>query len=239
MQSRFQFAAVLSRLALLAGITPAAFGQGRLDIFVTPVPNAPFSALVEVERTIVQQNGAVTHLKTLRNIGRDGHGRIYTESRLLLPVASTASPRLLGMHLYDPQTRVSTMLDAQQKTFWTATVNRPPATQPPGSNLPPSEFTKQEDLGIRQIDGLAAHGMRETQAIPADDSGKEIVTTDESWYSEDLRINLVIKHDDPRHGSVAMTVTNMKIGEPDPALFRVPDGYVPAGSQLATENSPN
>ncbi len=225
----------LSCLVFLMAVPSGAFGQGGPDIFVTPVPNAPFSAMVDVERTIVQQNGVVTHLKTLRNVGRDGHGRIYTERRLLVPAASTATPELLGVHLYDPQTRISTMLDPQQKTFWTQVVNRPPATQPPGSNLPPSQFTKEEDLGTRQIDGMAAHGMRETQVIPAEanGSGKEIVTTDEHWYSEDLRINLVIKHDDPRHGSVAMTVTNVRIGEPDPALFRVPEGYGPAGSQPA------
>jgi hypothetical protein len=77
--------------------------------------------------------------------------------------------------------------------------------------------------------GLSAHRVRETQTIPAETigTGKEIVITDEYWYTEDLRINLVIKHNDPRSGSVAMTVTQVTLSEPDPALFRIPDDYTP------------
>lgn len=136
------------------------------------------------------------------------------------------------------------MLNPQQRTFSTETVNRPPATQPPAllyaspasSSLPQSEFAKEEDLGTHQIDGLPAHGIREIQTIPAEKSGtgKEIVTTDEYWYSEDLRIYLVIKHDDPRTGSVSMIVSEVTLSEPDPALFRIPDDYAPAGPRRPT-----
>lgn len=38
--------------------------------------------------------------------------------------------------------------------------------------------------------------------------------TDEYWYSESLRIYLVIKHDDPRTGSVSMTVSEVTVSEP-------------------------
>ncbi len=231
--------AAISCLVLLSAAAPGAFAQARLDIFVTPVPNVPFSGRIEVERSLVQPNGSVVHLKTLRNISRDSHGRIYNESRMLVPVSSTVTPKVIAIHLYDPQTRISTMLNPQERTFWSRTVNRPPATQPPAllyaspadSSVPQSEFTKEDDLGTRQIDGLPAHGVREIQTIPGESgsAGKEIVTTDEYWYSEDLRIYLVIKHNDPRTGSVAMTVSDMTLSEPDPALFIIPDNYAPAG----------
>ena len=178
------------------------------------------------------------NLKTARHIGRDGLGRIYNESRVLVPVSSTVEPKVIVIHLYDPQTRISTILNSQQKTFWTRTVNRPPATQPPallyasptGGNLPQSQFMKEEDLGARQMDSLTAHGVRELKlSRGTSGAGREIVITDEYWYSDDLRINLMIKHDDPRTGSIIMTMTEVTLSEPDPALFKIPEDYTPDG----------
>jgi hypothetical protein len=46
--------------------------------------------------------------------------------------------------------------------------------------------------------------------IPAETSetGKEVVIT-AVWYAEDLRINVPVKHSDPRSGSVTLTVTQV------------------------------
>jgi len=221
----------ISRLALLA----TAITASAQDIFVTPIPGVPFSGIVNVERSLTQPDGSMVNLKTIRNIGRDNRGRIHNESRALVPVLDAKTPQIVSIHLYDPQTRISTMLNPQERTFWTQTVNRPPATVPPafldaspiGDSLPQNEFTKKEDLGIRDIEGLSAHGVRETQTIPAESSGRdtEIVITDEYWYSDDLRINLMIKHSDPRRGIVTITVAQITRTEPDPALFEIPHGY--------------
>jgi hypothetical protein len=81
------------------------------------------------------------------------------------------------------------------------------------------------------IEGLPVHGVRQSQTIPSDNGGKGVVITDEYWYSEDLRINLVLKHNDPRTGGVIMTVTGINRSEPDPARFEIPAGYNPAGAQ--------
>jgi len=217
--------------------------QVGVDIFVTPVPNAPFSGTINVERSLVQSNNSVLSLKTLRKVGRDSHGRIYNESRRLVAASSTETPAITSILLYDPQTRCSTKLNPQRKTFWTAIVDRPPATQPPallyasplGSSFPQNEFTKEQDLGVIQIGGVSAHRVREIQTIPGETggTGKEIFITDEYWYSEYLRINLVIKHNDPRNGSVVMTVSDLTLAEPDPALFAIPDDYVPIGTRQA------
>ncbi len=228
---------VLSLLALLVihAASSIAHAQNGPDIFVTPVPNMPFSSLVQVERSLVQPNGTVVLTKTTRALSRDHLGRIYNERRALLPPAATQLPALLSVHLYDPQTRTSTMLDPRSKTFWTFLVNRPPSTLPPtllevtptGSSVPQSEFTKEEDLGTQTIAGEKAHGIRETQTIPSEagGSGKPIVVTDEYWYADNLRINVMIKHSDPRTGSVTMTTTAIERTEPDAALFQVPESY--------------
>jgi hypothetical protein len=236
-------ACLFAVLALLTLAQPTA-AQPRLDIFVTPVPNAPFSGTIHVERSTVMPDGSVVQMKTVRDIHRDSKGRIYNEARTLMPVASTEPPQVVSILLYDPQTRVSTHLDPRQKTFANTTVNRPPETEPPAFNAaspsasgrPMNEFTKQEDLGNRDIDGVPVHGVRETQTMPADGAtGKEVTVTDEYWYSADLHINMVIKHNDPRTGSVTMTVTGVTRTEPDPALLQIPEGYVSAASLRETK----
>ena len=234
MQRRFSLTAIpcLFVLGLVTTIQSAS-AQAGPDIFVTPVPHAPFHAVVKVARAIVQADGSVLKLKTTREIGRDSRGRIHTESRSMVPFSSNQAPQIVRIHLFDPETRTSIMLDPQARTFSSMTVNHPPATVPPrliyasptGGALPPNEFTKEEDLGMREMEGGPVHGVREIQTIPAENGGKEIVVTDEYWYSDDLRINLEIVHNDPRTGSVTMTVTQVTRSEPDATLFEIPDGY--------------
>ncbi len=234
MHWRFSFTAVWFAVLLAVGIAvPRAAAQ---DIFLTPVPNAPFTGVVNVERSRVMRDGSIANFKTIREIGRDSRGRIHNEARGLVPAASSETPQLLRVHLYDPQTRVSTYLDPQKKTFWTQTTNHPPSTEPPTLRFgtspgggPQNEFAKEEDLGLREMEGVSAHGVRQTQTIPAETSGTgaEVVITDEYWYSADLRINLMIKHSDPRMGSVTMTVTRVSRTEPDGAMFEIPEGYRP------------
>ena len=226
--------AVLSVIALpLFLAVPKVSAQD--DIFVTPIPNAPFSGVINVERSIVRKDGVVVNLKTVRAIHRDSRGRIYNEYRTLLPSSSTEAPLVTHVLLYDPQTRTSTTLFPPQHIYRSTTTRRPPATTPPvfASYGPQNEFTREEDLGLQTIQGLSVHGLRHTQTIPAatGSSAKDIVVSDEYWYSEELRINLVLKHSDPRTGSVFMTVTQVERTDPDSSLFQIPDGY--AGPEAA------
>jgi hypothetical protein len=236
---RVRFSLILVSWLVLLVIIISASDVSAQDVFVTPIPNVPFSGVINVERSVVQPDGSIAGFKTVRDIHRDSQGRIYNEGRALLPVSSTDTPQVVRIHLYDPQTRISTMLSPQQRIFWTNTVNRPPETVPPalltGSSIPQSEFTKEEDLGDHELAGVPARGFRETQTIPADKSGtgKEIVITDEYWYSDELRINVMIKHSDPRKGTATLTVTQITREEPDRALFEIPDGYTAAGATQA------
>ena len=222
-------------LFVIAAVSSAA--AQNPDIFVTPIPANPFTGTVNVERSFVQTNGEIAKSKTAREIGRDSRGRIFNEIRMLVPAASNEPPQLVGIHIYDPETRVSIMVNDRQHTFLKATVNRPPEAVPPSflsassglNTLPPNQFTREEDLGNKVIEGLTVHGVRQSQTIPAENGGKSVVVTDEYWYSEDLRINLALKHNDPRTGGVTMTVTGIKRSEPDPARFEIPPGYTAAG----------
>lgn len=224
-------------------LAASAFAQ-RGSIFVTPIPNAPFRGVVEEQQSFVQKNGTMVNFKTMRVIARDSAGRIYIETRELRPVSSTMTPALLRVHIYDPQTRVSTMLFPRQRLYRNFVVNRSPSTEPPGQmdasaageNLPVSQFSKQEDLGTKEMDGLQVHGVREIQTIPASGGGQPIVVTDEYWYSDYLHINVVVQHNDPRTGSVTSTVTQISQDEPDPSLFTIPDGYKSLAAMRAKQS---
>src|SRR6478609_1331245 len=209
------------------------------DIFVTPIPANPFTGTVNVERLLVQKDGQITTLKTAREIGRDSRGRIFNEMRTLVPAASNESPEVVGVHIYDPETRVTIMVNDRQHTFRKGTVNRPPEAVPPSflsassglNTLPQIQFTKEEDLGNKVIEGLPVHGVRQSQTIPADNGGKSVVITDEYWYSEDRRINLVLRQTDPRADREPMSVAGINRSEPDPARFETPANYNPAGAE--------
>jgi hypothetical protein len=239
MRARVSALFLSSLIFLAVALIPTASGQEAADIFITPVPNAPFHAFVEVKRSVVVRDGSVQDFESYREIGRDSHGRIHNESRKMVKSTSHKDATLIRVHLYDPQTRISTWIDPEGRTFGTITVNHPPATVPPqirfegsaGSGVPANEFTREEDLGFREIEGVRAHGVRETQIIAAEasDSGKEIAITDEYWYSEELRINLLVKHSDPRTETITLSLAQITRDEPDAAFFEVPDGYVQRG----------
>jgi hypothetical protein len=226
-----------SRLVLLAFLAavPGASGQNTSGIFLTPVANAPFSGAIVIERTMVGREGApAVNLKNIREVARDNEGRVRNVFRQAIPASQNVEPPILRIHFYDPQTRGYAYLYPQNKTYETGTVNHPPAAEPAdllaspaGNSVPLNQFTKLEDLGTHNIDGVSAHGVREIQNLPAawGQAGSAIVLTDEYWYSADLHMNVVVKHDDPRTGSVTMTLIQVTRGDPDPSLFRIPDDY--------------
>jgi hypothetical protein len=107
--------------------------------------------VVNIERTEIRKDGLVVKYNSTREIARDSQGLIHNEFRSFIPVSSSETPKLLNIHLYDPQTRTSTEIDVLKRTFGTRIMNHPPSTEPPSirfaapdGNAPPSEFTKQE-----------------------------------------------------------------------------------------------
>ncbi len=216
----------LARIAI-ALLSSVAVAQTR-GIFVTPIPNVPLMAVVNTQSSRILANGTTLNQKTLSAIARDAHGRIFNEKRALVPVSVTATPPILVIHIYDPQTRANTFIDPQARVAWQNTLLRPPSTVPPevGSipltgNSPGSPYVKEEDLGTRRMEGVDVHGIRDTQTIPAEAAGgKEVTVVDEYWYSEDLRLNMLVIHKDPRTGEQTTTVTQVIAVNPTPPSLR-------------------
>jgi hypothetical protein len=85
----------------------------------------------------------------------------------------------------------------------------------------------EEDLGTQSMENVSVHGTRRSTTVPgaASGTGKPVVVTDETWYSDELRLNMLVKHDDPRTGQQTVTVTRVNRNEPNPTMFQIPAGY--------------
>lgn len=84
-----------------------------------------------------------------------------------------------------------------------------------------------ENLGDQTMDGIHATGTRITTTIPAGRMGNEqpITVTSERWFSPELKITVMTKHNDPWAGELKTQFTNVNASEPDASLFVVPADY--------------
>jgi len=85
----------------------------------------------------------------------------------------------------------------------------------------------KENIGSDSIEGLPVRGVRISQTYPPGALGNDrpLTIVTESWYSEDLKINLLTKRTDPRYGVQTVRVTELVRQEPDAALFAISDEY--------------
>jgi hypothetical protein len=247
-------------------------------IFVTPIPNAPFTATVDIISHEKLPNGTENVRTTSAQIARDSSGRIYNERRMLVPVTFKGQPMLLSAHIFDPATRLNIFLDPQTRIAresilapaaaarqmpttppiprFPAAPSRPPgryqpepdpdysgttvhpsgpsdispdpiAAQQNSTQHPPAPTYKQIDLGNQTIDGTTLHGTEKQTIIPAELSttGQILTITTEYWYSPDLAVYLIIKHNDPRTGEQIVAVTHIDRHEPPSTQFAVPATY--------------
>jgi hypothetical protein len=219
-------------LLFLLALTPGAIPQAVNGIFVTSIPEIPFMAVSELETTRITPDGTSVSLKTTRAIARDSKGRIYKEARRLEPATESATPPIILIDIFEPQTKTYTFIYPHSRTFWKGTLQRPPRGLadeyfygwPTRDGLPVSRSAKEEDLGTQTIDGMPVRGVRETKEV-VDETGKWMVETGEYWYSDDLHMNLVAKLNQPGKVSLTVTVTQITRAEPDATIFEIPSDY--------------
>lgn len=89
------------------------------------------------------------------------------------------------------------------------------------------ENAPSENLGDQTIEGVHATGTRITTTIPAGKMGNEkpITVTSERWYSPELKVTVMTKHNDPWAGELKTELKNVNPSEPDASLFSVPADY--------------
>jgi hypothetical protein len=198
--------------------------------FVTPIPGQPLTAVVEITSTQTLSNGFTESEHTFRNIARDSQGRIYNERRLLVGDSFKGDPPRLGFHIFDPVAKLNTFLDPAthlaRQSNWTA----PPTLTEPGDTAPVAPrdpLVAQEDMGTQTMENVSVRGTRKTTTIPASASGtgKSIQVIDEIWYSDELRLNMLVRHTDPRSGQQIVTITHVDRAEPAHTWFEIPPNY--------------
>jgi hypothetical protein len=195
-------------------------------VFVTPVPNVPLTAVVELTSTLTLGDGTTLSRKTFNDIARDSQGRIYNEYRSMVPEASNEEPVLLSMHIFDPTTRLNTFLNAGSHLARQALLDRPAADR--GAVVPVSRPGFQvQDLGTQSMENVVVHGTKTSRTISgsASGTGKAVTVTDETWYSEELHLNMLVKHNDPRTGEQTVTITKVERSEPPAEKFEIPADY--------------
>jgi hypothetical protein len=74
------------------------------------------------------------------------------------------------------------------------------------------------------LNGVDLIGTRETQTLSPLVTGSDhpLTVVKEFWFSRHLGLNVLTTRNDPRSGKEVFTVTDIRQGEPDAALFTLP-----------------
>lgn len=238
---------------IVLGAGPAVFGQGaemhvNQTLAGTGFTGAPYSAK-ETTVNAKTTGGGVKYFTTyVTLLWRDAAGRTRGEqlgksqSGLDFHSVTVLDP-VAGISLRWPVTddsakKVVTIsaLPAWQKVTEPVTSRFGlPSANPSNPNPSPAPYScpdctvKTEFFPARKINGVDVVGWRTTRTYKAGtmDNGQDFVatSTDETWTSPDLRINVLYINDRPELGKTTINVTDIVPGAPDPALFHAPAGY--------------
>jgi hypothetical protein len=205
-----------------------------------PVKGAPYTATAITESTQVLSDGNRIVHKQSGLTARDGQGRVRREESMggIGPL-QLDGPKMVFIH--DPVAKAAYVLNLSTQTARVMTHDGPQARKmmlledkKEGAaahvrmeRRRETGDLKTESLGTQQLEGVNAEGKRVTRTIPAGAIGNEqpLVITVESWTSPELHTLVLEKRNDPRFGETVFRLTNIKLGEPDPALFQIPSGF--------------
>ena len=181
-------------------------------------------------------DGPLAEYKEVHLLWRDAEGRTRTET-----VGNTRSgAEYHHVMVYEPVKRASwTWFSGNESVSKVVHVRPFGNSEAPASCWEaPKENTLWHDpvsgttttieiLPPDTINGILVRGDRQTTLTPAGahDNKDEIKMTHESWISPDLGV--LVRHtiDSPRTGKFVSELSDIKRSVPDPALFKVPDGY--------------
>jgi hypothetical protein len=203
------------------------------SIVIPPIPNHPFSATLQTEWLQYAGEGATVTLVNERPIVRDGKGRIYQERWALVPKFSKVNSQRVLLQIADPNQHTLYTCAIYQRICELETYDptHELAAGEPRKPIPNGvlvhDHSRVEDLGTRSIAGVETVGRRETDTIDVGTMGNDqpLTAMTETWHSQELAINLLSIRTGPMIGKQNFTITELSSIEPDPDLFKVPDGY--------------
>jgi hypothetical protein len=206
-------------------------GNGKI------IAGAPYTATVTTEMTQVLGDGNRIVNKTTASLARDSQGRTRREETMgMVGPWQVNGPKLVFIN--DPASQTNVVLDANKQS---ATVLKLAGPNMAGAQMGtdvvyvgkrvigdlPEEEAKTESLGNQVMEGVSVEGKRVTRTIPAGQIGNQqpIETTSEVWFSPELQVVVMSKHNDPRFGETTYQLTGIQRAEPDHSLFEIPPGY--------------
>ena len=209
--------------------------QTLQSIYIPPLLNAPFTAIVHTEWTRPLAEGGTYTFVNQRRVARDSKGRIYEERWLLAPRGSESQSRMNVIQIADPNAHtlfnyftlkephrctLETFRDTPQMVYKPAVGTTRVLPDKIGSEV-------HEDLGMRPIEGIDTHGTRDTINYNSGFMGSDQPFSEhrEFWQAPHLGINLYSEVAGPTVGKQVFTLTDVNLAEPDPALFELPEGY--------------
>jgi hypothetical protein len=201
------------------------------------VKGSPYSAQFSTENTQTLADGTRITRKSKGAVYRNGEGRTRREQALgaLGPVPIEGDPRQM-VFINDPVAGAHYVLDVQKRSARKMPFHDgpppPPGPQPPAGR--PADFHGEPDqvttesLGKQTIEGVEAEGTRSTITIPVGRIGNDrpLKIVSERWFSPELKIVILSKHNDPFAGENVYRLTNINREEPPISLFTVPSDYL-------------
>lgn len=215
-------AAVVLATFVLPAAAPQDVPSSVHGIAIPAIPGAPFSAIAVIESEQDWPDGWTEVYRTINIIARDSKGRTHNESRELMPESFHGSPALTSVEIFDPATHIRIVYEPA-----THTARRVLLPQAPTNPETTNPEARVESLGTSTLNGLPAKGIRRTLTLSKKESrfGRPIDIVDEVWHSDDLHLDLLLRHDDPRLGVNTIGISSLKREEPPASLFDVPSGY--------------
>lgn len=211
------------------------------------ITSLPYSA----QLTIEDAQKSIQHAK----VYRDGEGRTRADVAIVARSESANASLPSFIEIIDPVSGNRFMLDQRskvaQRSVWppstepgrAADVRTPLDTQHGGSQRAdlhdkPHTAAKssstsaapqisRESLGSKEMEGLSVQGSMIKTIYTSGFMGNKapVAATSERWISPELKIVVMAKISDPRDGQTTFRLTGISRKEPDPSLFRVPEGY--------------
>lgn len=209
--------------------------QTLQSIYIPPLLNAPFTAIVHTQWIRPLPEGGTYTMVNQRRVARDGRGRIYDERWLLVPKDGDLKSQMNVIQIADPSRHTMyncfTLVQPHRCNLLafreSSTAVYKPDVRPSGP-MPNGKGTQtHEDLGSRTIADVETTGTRDTVTINPGVYGNDRAYSNirEFWYAPSLGINLLSEVSNPTVGKQIFTLTDVSLGEPDPALFELPEGF--------------
>lgn len=243
-----RYAMVFVALLLFASILTAQTNNSKQSaststlsggIALRSVAGAPFSADVVRQSTQIQSDGSRALVEMHGKMFRDSQGRTRVETELASGVGSVTRHFTT---IFDPVQRIGIVLNVEAKTATIFHLHLPPASTPSAkqlklvaaaqatqarkSGLARSTSDGPEDLGTMTLEGFNVTGTRSAHPAKASTASDKTQTAfTESWFSPELKIELLSITQLPQALTDTTRLINIAPGEPDPALFQAPADY--------------